>query len=541
MTHVRVWAHGFACVVVWLGSGCGRDAIGGSAHCDGLLPGDVVITEVHANPDGADADGEYVELFNASGQELSLDGLALAASRLDGASPKSHRFLAGSIEDEAYFVVGNAAPSSARAHVDYSYEQALGSLRNSDGIVSIRCDEMLIDEVRYEATSDGRALELDGQLVPDHELNDDARHWCITPVGAAPSFDGNFGTPGARNNRCERVEIEDGLCVDDGASRPVRAPRAGAVHISEWMANPEGPDSTLEWVEVRFDEAADLHQFELGPSLDAVDTVVDSGGCAPVGAGAHVVFGASPAAAPRVDAALRFSLGNSGPKSIVASSDGVVLDRVDYDGTASGVAWQVDSDEQVCLAESVGEYAPGNLGTPGDPNPSCPVVVAPGTCVDAGGTRDIVSPAFGEARISEWMANPSAVGNREGEWVELRFESRVDLNGLALSDLVSSMTLEGEECLTVAPGSHVLFARNIDVSQNGGIDDADFELSLSLNNTDEELTLSVGDTVLDAVTYGRATPGVAIQVDELGNVCDAVQAYGDGDLGTPGGANPVCA
>jgi hypothetical protein len=540
MTNVRVWAHGLACVV-WLGSGCGRDAIGGSAHCDGLLPGEVVITEVHANPDGSDADGEYVELFNASGQELSLEGLALGASRLDGASPKSHRFAAGSIEEGAYFVVGNAAPSSARAHVDYSYEGALGSLRNSDGIVSIRCGEMLIDEVRYAATSDGRALELDGRLVPDHELNDDARHWCATPVGAAPSFDGNFGTPGAANNRCERVDIESGLCVDEGASRPVRGPTAGAVHITEWMADPEGPDSTLEWVEVRFDEAVDLHSFELGPSVDALDAVVDDEGCVPVGAGAHVVFGASPAAAPRVDAALRFSLGNSGPKSIVASSEGVILDRVDYDDTAAGVAWQVDADERICLAQSAGEYAPDNVGTPGSENPSCPAVVAAGQCVDEGVIRDIVSPVIGEALITEWMANPSTVDNRAGEWIELRFDAAVDLNELTLSDLVTSSTLETEDCLTVSPGSHVLFVRSTDALENGGIDGADFELSLSLNNGDETLTLSVGDTILDSVTYERATPGVAIQVDEIGNVCDAVQAYGDGDLGTPGSANPVCA
>jgi hypothetical protein len=50
------------------------------------------------------------------------------------------------------------------AHVDYSYGKTLGSLRNSDGVVSIRCGEMLIDQMSYERTVDGRALELDGRL-----------------------------------------------------------------------------------------------------------------------------------------------------------------------------------------------------------------------------------------------------------------------------------------------------------------------------------------------------------------------------------------
>ena len=28
--------------------------------------------------------------------------------------------------------------------------------------------------------------------------------------------------------------------------------------------------------------------------------------------------------------------------------------------------------------------------------------------------------------------------------------------------------------------------------------------------------------------------------DDIGNWCDGVTAYGDGDLGTPGAANPTC-
>ena len=57
-------------------------------------------------------------------------------------------------------------------------------------------------------------------------------------------------------------------------------------------------------------------------------------------------------------------------------------------------------------------------------------MVQPGTCVDGSETRDIVNPEVGDAFISEWMANPAAVDNRSGEWVELRFEAAVDLNGL---------------------------------------------------------------------------------------------------------------
>ncbi len=541
MADVLVWAHGLACVL-WLFGGCARDAVDGSAHCEAMAPGDLVITELHANPEGADGDGEYVELFNPGAAEVALEGLSLTVSRGDGASLQSHRFVDGSIESEGYFVAGNAAPPTAHAHVDYSYEGALGSLRNSDGVVSVWCGSKLVDEVRYESTTDGRALELDGRLAPDHELNDDAGHWCPTPVGTSPSFEANFGTPGAPNSPCGGVELEEGLCLDRGARREARKPVEGTVAITEWMANPAGDDSALEWVEVRFDEEADLNAFELGPADDALEAVVDGEDCVPVGAGAHVVFGASPGAAPRVDAALDFSLGNSGPKSIVAGSKGVVLDRVDYDGTASGVSWQVDSEERICLAESSGEYAPGNAGTPGEPNPRCPPVVSPGTCIDRGAVREVVHPAVGEVRISEWMANPAAVDNRAGEWVELHFDQSVDLNGLSLSDLTKSVTaIESRDCVAVAAGAYVVLARSTDPAANGGVEHAVSTLSLSLNNTDEALSLSVDGVVLDSVSWDRASPGVATQVDELGRVCEAMDAYGDGDLGTPGFVNPVCA
>jgi len=538
MAGVWNWARGCACALVLIG--CGREAIVDASACRDLAPGDVVITEVHANPDGSDGSGEYVELFNATGALLSLDGLTIATSRTDGASPKSHRFIGGSVDAEDYFVAGNAQAASMPAHVHYSYGTALGSLRNSDAVLSIRCGEVLIDQVRYERTIDGRALELDGRLAPDHELNDDQKHWCATPEGVDEVSEGNFGTPGASNSPCVLdVQIE-GLCLDAGSGRAIRIPAPDEVHITEWMANPDGADADFEWVEALFDENADLNGFQLGPAPDALKTIIDREECFPVGAGTRVVFGASPAAAPRVDAELGFNLGNSEPRAIVAGVDGVVLDRVDYEATAEGVAWQVDPNGAVCLALPEQEYLEGNFGTPGDANPDCPPVLGPGMCFDEGTPRDVVSPRPGDARITEWMANPSSVGNREGEWVEVRFDAATDLNGLVLSDLASSATIENESCLRVAGGTHAVFARNTSPDENGGVEAVSAELSLSLNNSNETISLSVDGQVLDSVTYARSEAGVATQVDELGNVCDAVHAYGEGDFGTPGSANPWC-
>jgi hypothetical protein len=527
------------CAVLVL-CGCGLDPVGEEAPCDELASGDLVVTEVHANPDGTDGDGEYIELFNASGGWLALDGLSLVASRSDGTSPRSHRFSDASIDAGDYFVAGNAPRESRPEHVDYSYGSTLGSLRNSDGAVSIRCGERLIDRVSYGQTGDGEALELDGRLIPDDVLNDDPNHWCAASDGVNEAWAGNWGTPGAANSKCEIAVIE-GTCAEGGSGRAIMSPGPGDARITEWMANPTGDDSSMEWVEVLLEKKVDLNELQLGPSPEALRETIDQEACFAVDAGTRVVFGASPAAAPRVDARLPFSLGNSESQSIVIGVGGVVLDRVDYDSTAEGISWQLDPEGASCLTVAGEEYAPGNLGTPAEANPSCPVALEAGWCFQDGVPRPIESPAVGDVRITEWMANPVAAENRDGEWVELRFERDLDLNGLVLSDLTSNESkIERADCWPVPARAIVLFARNVDAAKNGGIERVDAVLSLSLNNSDETISVSIDGRPVDSVTYQRSTPGVATQVDDLGNVCEAATTYGNGDWGTPGSANPRC-
>lgn len=539
MAGVWNWTRGVACFVLVF-CGCAREELAVWSSCDEMAPGDLVISEVHANPDGSDGDGEYIELYNASADSVALDGLTLISSRLDGTGAELHRLFGVSMDAGDYLVLGNAPADSMPAHIDYSYGNTLGGLRNSDALLSVRCGEQLIDQLSYERTVDGRAMELDGRLAPDHELNDEPEHWCVTPTGVQEVSPGNFGTPGTSNSPCAFEEPGEG-CLEAGVRRALNPPEPGAVRLSEWMANPEGPDAELEWVEVLFVDDADVNGFQLGPAPDELKLVFDAEVCFPVGAGERVVFGASPAAAPRVDAELGFSLGNSGARSIVAGVGSVVLDRVDYEGTVAGRAWQFDPSGKLCLAGPPDEYAFDNFGSPGEANPSCPLVLGPGMCLDDGTPRKIVSPVPGEASITEWLANPLSVGNRDGEWVEVQFESAVDLNGLVLSDLSSSMDpIDHEDCLDVPAGARVLFARNTNPVENGGLPAVDAELSLSLNNSDETISLSIDDQVLDAVSYERSKAGVATQVDALGRVCEAAQSYGDGDFGTPGVANPGC-
>lgn len=519
--------------------GCGGEPLPGEFSCS-VSRGDLVITEIHANPDGSDGTGEFVELYNALEVPVELAGMVLVTSRNDGTGVSEHRFGAAQIPAGDYFVLGNTPPDAAPPHIDYGYGPTLGSLRNSNARLSLWCNDALIDEVTYTTTRDGRSLELDGGAPPNAETNDDEGLWCVAPQGAAEVFTGNFGTPGGPNDRCSAAPTP--MACMDTTAEPVPPPMRGGVRITEWLANPVGPDGELEWVEVQFDQRCNLGGVRLGTAADELRTSPFES-CFPVDAGTRIVFGASPGAAPRVDADLGITLGNTGQRSVLVAVGDEVLDRIDYADAEEGLAQQVDSNGELCTVgpDPDTEYATGNFGTPGLANPPCPTVLGPGMCFDQGMPRQIQAPRSDDVRITEWMANPAKADNRNGEWVEVEFLRSADLNGLTWSDLsAKAPAIDGTACLPVDAGAHVVFARSADPNLNGQLPVVDQVLGISLNNVDESISLSVGEVILDSIRYSSSRVGVARQLDRSGFACDAVTPYGDGDLGTPGAPNRVC-
>ena len=132
----------------------------------------------------------------------------------------------------------------------------------------------------------------------------------------------------------------------------------------------------------------------------------------------------------------------------------------------------------------------------------------------------------------------------------------MNLNGLSVSGL------EGEQFsvsvdLVVAADGYVVFGTNGDAASNGGVT-VDFAYSgedLNLgNNSEDSISLSNADGVIDAVTYndddypdvkGKSlslSPDLltAAGNDDATSWCSATTAYECGDLGTPGAANDVC-
>jgi hypothetical protein len=152
--------------------------------------------------------------------------------------------------------------------------------------------------------------------------------------------------------------------------------------------------------------------------------------------------------------------------------------------------------------------------------------------------------------ISEFMANPAAVADSVGEWLEL-FNSTttaIDINGLTLADDGSDLhVIDHGGPLFVGSGAFALLARVADPLSNGGLTPDYVYSGFTLGNSSDAIVVRDGATEIARVNYGSAL-AVAGQSAELialpaliGNyaLTPASFTYGGGDIGTPGAAGSV--
>jgi hypothetical protein len=262
--------------------------------------------------------------------------------------------------------------------------------------------------------------------------------------------------------------------------------------------------------------------------------------------------------------------------AVVVRSGDVILDGLVYGATEEGVALQVSADKvDIWRNDDPGSRCPateaygtaGNLGSPGRTNRVCPAGGAwdggsggelPVTCEDPVTRlrRPVRVAGAGALALTEYMADPSAVTDTLGEWVELYALREVDLNGVTLSNEAGARTtFEATHCLAMKAGSFAVLAHSTEGSANGGLPPVLGTFSFALGNGagTRLLRLSREATVLDEVTWrSAAQPGVSMQLDALlkdparndapGAFCPSPEGvrYGVGDRGTPGAENRRC-
>jgi hypothetical protein len=550
-------------------SACGPGG-GDTPACKDLVAGDLVITEVMANPAGADTGKEWIEIYNASGASRDLAGVVVTASKADGTSGKSHTMRTFTLAAGDYAVLGDVLDAAKPAYVDYGYGADLGTLLNAAGRITVTCGAVEVDRATYDTESDGVARGLSGDAAPDYQQNDDPTRWCDATMEYAA---GSFGSPGMANEVCPQVN-PPGMCNDNGTMRATVPPATGDLVITELMPDPSAVGDDLgEWFEVFANASVDLNGLEIGKALGSPDSFVSSTDCIRVNTGDYLVFAHSTdmtmnGGLPKVDAVFpagKPGLSNSGG-ALVLSVSGTLVDQVTYTGSKPGRsvsldpghvdATQNDDAANFCDSATTDTYGVGDHGTPGMANTACPVVVPPGMCIDAGTmmVRAIVPPAAGQVVITEFMANPAAVADSAGEWFELFATADVDLNGLEIGKTPPTVdgTLSSTSCLHVAAGGYALLAKNGDTAMNGGLPAPTAILpgGVSLVNSASGIFVAVGGTTLDAISYTTTGNGASTQLDPdmldptandtVTNWCPGTQAYGAGDKGTPGAANLQC-
>jgi hypothetical protein len=182
---------------------CGAPCSGGGG---GPLPGDLVISEIMNNPTTiADTDGEWLEIYNASGGPIDLQGLAIRHQN-PAVDPAAVETIGASvvIAPGGYVVLGINGNTATNGNigVDYVYSASV-SLNNTADYVAIEdASSTVIDEVSYDEASgldpNGASRSLDPLFLNDFDNDTDA-HFCAA-TSALPMS--NFGTPGAPNDAC---------------------------------------------------------------------------------------------------------------------------------------------------------------------------------------------------------------------------------------------------------------------------------------------------------------------------------------------------
>ena len=175
------------------------------------------------------------------------------------------------------------------------------------------------------------------------------------------------------------------------------------------------------------------------------------------------------------------------------------------------------------------------------------------------------APQVGDLAITEIMYDPTAIGDANGEYIEVQNISRapLELQGLRFRDNSANTGVVVANSLIVQPGGYIIAVRQGAPAINGGIA-ADVTLGnlLQLGNDSDIVRITIGpigaEVELDSVNYiegavGQWPAGVGVSI-QLGNEydprvvnnndrqfwCLSTQQFGPGDRGTPRAANTRC-
>ncbi|MCK6530045.1 FG-GAP-like repeat-containing protein [Myxococcota bacterium] len=425
--------------------------------------------------------------------------------------------------------------------------------RDSDGDGQRRCEADCNDQ--DATTFDGAPEVCDGMdndcddVLPGDELDADADGYALCALDCDDTDPAL--SPGLPEVCGDGADNDCSGTADDGC--PV-TPTPGSLVVTEVLINPSAAlDSKGEWLEV-------LNLSGDTLDLDGVTFASNSGtrtltSTVLVAPGEYAVLGRNGSPGQNGGVTMDAVYGNTvlfdnGTDTLTVTAPGdVLLDALTWGVgdaptgaslTLGDGALDPDlNDDLAAWCEATSPFGGGDLGTPGAPNDHCPQVVA---------------PAPGDLVVTEILADPGAVADVRGEWFEVANVSAdiLELDGVAITTTGGSATITGS--VQVPVGGYAVLGRYGNPAQNGGVTpDYVYGNAPSLAEGGDTLTLTAPDaSVLDTFTWGAGvfTAGTALSLDpsmtddlandDAGAWCAATDPFGDGDLGTPGAANPSC-
>ena len=516
-------------------------------------PGDLLITEIFANPKGADGDREWFEVLivaqdaaiDFSGVEIVTQAGATSGTAVDPAS-----CVIAPANDQVLFARGDAATNGG-LDADYVYGTGI-TLANNQGYVGLLMNGEVLAGAAYTYSVEGKSAQYDIT----------AGEWC---EGSLPFGDGQGqGTPGEPNRECGVA-----TCLLGGAAVSAQSPMPGELELTEVFPNTPGKEMPeREWLEVRVSGGREIDlnglEFWNDPNgLKPVHTVEAQGGlCLRVQPGGIVVMARAKeeslnGLSEGVVIYVYSSLTMTTDGYLGLRYQGSLIDATEWTDAPDGRSLQKDPvSGQWCEASQQYWTAPDNklaFGSPGIPNSTCG---STSVCRVGGSPRQVNLPKPGELVVNEIFANPAGNDSANREWLELYVSPSAvgsQLNGVEVFIKGASKGIIGEgsdQCVTVGSEFFVV-GKSADTGNNGGITVDAALAGFGLPNSDVALSLAFDDLTYDFVYYDDPDDGIALQLDpdwknrdsndSPENWCAAqVNFNNTPELGTPGSENPPC-
>ncbi|MBI2607931.1 MAG: lamin tail domain-containing protein [Candidatus Doudnabacteria bacterium] len=390
----------------------------------------LVISQVQVSGDNG-ANDEFIEIFNPTGQAVSLIGWSIQYKSASGDFPLTtgkKNLPDTTVLAHGYFLIArsdyNGAVSADHVHASFSLSGA-GSggtifLVNDNQFVESGTDPNIVDKLAYGG-SENNSPEGSSAALPESEkvllrFGDDTNNNSLDFVLADPNPRNSSFAPEAPSPQPSPSEPT--------TNPPSTIQYSSSVTISEFLPNPDGIDSGEEWIELfnSSDAQVDLSGWILDDDSESGE----------IGSSAYTLENLviKPESYLAIDLPEgSFALNNSGGDEVrLFWPNGQLVSLVTYTGSAS-------SDETYARKDD-DSYAWTSIVTKGASN-KFPVSVPNGSDSSSKETQQAEQSlvTYKEVKLNEIFPNPS--GQDSGnEWVEIMNvgDMVVDLHSWILDD-----------------------------------------------------------------------------------------------------------